>query len=294
MVALTTGAMILKPKASQLLQDIVLYGKTRGKRKALTPLQKLEVPKRWFSHFYFVGILVNFPLIVLTVQVYVSLMTPPKFICDALDVVFIGSTVRSVDAFSCVITLILVCIQVSRRCVECVWVSVYSNSTIGILQYIVGLLFYTLLGMSVLAESPELCGFKGLSLTSNHYQIQWFHALGIFIFLWASREQNRLHVMLAILRKVNAKSTDPSSFYRHRIPRGSWFEYVSCPHYTMEILIYIAMTTTQGFVNITFLWLSIFVVINQVLYAHITHQWYLAEFSQDYPKNRFALIPHVF
>jgi preprotein translocase subunit SecD len=62
----------------------------------------------------------------------------------------------------------------------------------------------------------------------------------------------------------------------------------------MEILIYIAMTMTQGFANMTFLCVFVFVVINQVLYAHITHQWYLSEFPHDYPKQRDALIPHVF
>jgi hypothetical protein len=45
-ISVAVPLQILKPKTSQLLQDIVLYGKTRGKRKTLTSLQKLEVPKR--------------------------------------------------------------------------------------------------------------------------------------------------------------------------------------------------------------------------------------------------------
>ena len=79
----------------------------------------------------------------------------------------------------------------------------------------------------------------------------------------------------------------------HRIPKGSmWFDYISCPHYFMEILIYIAFQIVVGFHHITMISVVIFVIVNQIIAGQISHQWYKKTFK-TYPKERTAVIPFI-
>jgi 3-oxo-5-alpha-steroid 4-dehydrogenase len=55
--------------------------------------------------------------------------------------------------------------------------------------------------------------------------------------LTAQYQQYRHHLILAKLRN-NAKSDEPDSSYK--IPYGGYFEYVCCPHYFFEIIIYLS------------------------------------------------------
>lgn len=81
--------------------------------------------------------------------------------------------------------------------------------------------------------------------------------------------------------------------YQHHIPRGGWFELVSCPHYFMEVLIYTAMGMVAGLSHYTLWSVVIFVYVNQIVAAKISHEWYKKTFK-DYPKERTALIPYIF
>ena len=80
--------------------------------------------------------------------------------------------------------------------------------------------------------------------------------------------------------------------YQHRIPKGNWFEYMSCPHYFFEILIYLAFLLVGGLQHTTLFSIVIFVLDNQLVAGYITHMWYHSEFP-NYPKNRAAVIPFL-
>ncbi|CAL5378333.1 unnamed protein product [Camellia sinensis] len=101
--------------------------------------------------------------------------------------------------------------------------------------------------------------------------------------------------------------TDPSSFCgiegslrkkpeqanEYVIPHGDWFDYVSCPHYLAELVIYAGLMVANGGADLT-VWLIFgFVVANLVLAAAETHKWYLHKFD-SYPRSRFAIVPFVF
>ena len=81
--------------------------------------------------------------------------------------------------------------------------------------------------------------------------------------------------------------------YEHAIPRGGLFEYVSCPHYLMEIIIYLAFLLIGGPLHVTLLSIVIFVVTNQLVAGCLTHQWYRCHFGTLYPAQRKAVIPFV-
>ena len=58
-----------------------------------------------------------------------------------------GVSQREVDV---AMVLLLVCVQVSRRLYECLCVSVFSESRMHILHYVLGMYFYTALGPTAL------------------------------------------------------------------------------------------------------------------------------------------------
>lgn len=77
------------------------------------------------------------------------------------------------------------------------------------------------------------------------------------------------------------------------IPYGDWFKYVSSPHYLAEIVIYGGLLVAGGCSDVT-LWLLFgFVVANLVFAAAETHRWYLRKFD-NYPRERFAIIPSFY
>jgi len=79
----------------------------------------------------------------------------------------------------------------------------------------------------------------------------------------------------------------------HHIPHGGLFEYVSSPHYFVEILIYLSFNLITGFLNTKLVCLFIFVVANQFVTGYFTHVWYKKNFK-SYPKQRKAIIPYIF
>ena len=78
----------------------------------------------------------------------------------------------------------------------------------------------------------------------------------------------------------------------HIIPHGGLFEYVSCPHYFAEILIYTGFYFVTHFDN-SFLSLLVWVIVNQITCALMSHAWYREKFGASYPRHRRAIIPYL-
>lgn len=78
----------------------------------------------------------------------------------------------------------------------------------------------------------------------------------------------------------------------YKIPRGGWFELVSCPNYFGEILEWF------GWAVMTWSWAGfaffVYTCANLVPRAVGHHQWYVEKFAEDYPKNRKAVIPFLY
>ena len=95
------------------------------------------------------------------------------------------------------------------------------------------------------------------------------------------------------------------------MPRGGWFESVSCPHYAAEVLLYVGIcavacgsgfgaggiaTGAPGFGPAAALArtapMLASVAANLSIAARRNHEWYMRHMP-DYPKGRWAMIPGI-
>ncbi|KAL2089882.1 hypothetical protein ACEWY4_014570 [Coilia grayii] len=271
----------------QLFQDLIRYGKTKTQIKRSDFLRSLDVPKRWFWHFYTVSVVWNGLLLTLLLQTFLLEEGLPKWLVDTLTCLNGGQTNPGTDhPLSVLLVHILLWIHSLRRLLECLFVSVFSDGVIHIVQYAFGLSYYIFLGLTVFCVDIPLYN-EGSSLLG---QLQWYHAAGTALFLWASWLQ---HHSLALLASLRTKNTGAVDTVGHHMPHGCWFDLVSCPHYFAEVLIYVSMAFCLGGASVTW-WLVVFYVFcNQALAAQLCQEFYQSKF-EDYPPQRKALIPFVF
>ena len=57
---------------------------------------------------------------------------------------------------------------------------------------------------------------------------------------------------------------DPGHRQRYFVPHGGLFEYVSCPNYLCEIVVYVGLQVVLGFDHFPWTLITVWVVINQV------------------------------
>ena len=142
--------------------------------------------------------------------------------------------------------------------------------------------------------------------------------VGVSLNVYAQYNQYLHHSILGNYRSLSRREKGQTYF----IPFGHWFEYVSCPHYLAEILIYasfaillhpsvhdddadtdgvgvVVCDANRWIAEICFLilpWrhvvLLLWVAINVAVSAQSSHGWYQNQFKA-YPKNRCALIPFL-
>ncbi|XP_074847916.1 polyprenal reductase isoform X2 [Carettochelys insculpta] len=272
---------------SHLFQDLIRYGKTKSGQRAAW-LRLFDVPKRWFFHFYIISVVWNGYLLLLLIQALFLARPFPIWLRDLLSV--LGGASHNQDVgdkhLSAFLVLILLWLHSFRRLIECLCISVFSSGVLHIAQYCFGLVYYVIVGLTVLCQVPANVN-NGKDLCT---QICWYHIVGIVMYIWASIHHHRCHVILANLRKNKSGKVVNLS---HSIPFGDWFERVSCPHYFAELLIYISMAVTFGFHNLTWWIVVMYVLFSQALAAVLCHEFYVTKFS-SYPTHRKAFIPFLF
>ena len=120
---------------------------------------------------------------------------------------------------------------------------------------------------------------------------RWYHVAAVYlVFLWDSWHQWNCHRILARLRKQPYTNVTKSLY---GIPRGDWFDHVTCPHYLAEIIIYAAMFVVMEMRNVVWLLVVLFTTSTLTLSARQSHQWYKMRFA-GYPAQRKIIIPWIF
>ncbi|GBG63484.1 hypothetical protein CBR_g38102 [Chara braunii] len=127
------------------------------------------------------------------------------------------------------------------------------------------------------------CGILWLSL---------MQCAGLGVFFWGTVHQWRCHRIVGALRADKRTSSKTNGGARlpgkdevisgdriYGIPRGDWFEYVSCAHFLAEIVIYTGLILASGATDLTLCLLFAFVIGNLVLAAKPTHKWYLCSMA---------------
>ncbi|XP_008779870.2 polyprenol reductase 1 isoform X1 [Phoenix dactylifera] len=302
-----------------MLTGFAARGKTRSSSS------KFTVPQRYFLHFYLVAVMLTTCLVVSTWFYAYRKMLPLS--SESLHYSTIAShltggshvfSIHKVPAASVehkylvwqtVFVLLLMEAQVLRRLHETLNVFNYSPSArMHIVGYLAGLFFYTMAPLSLGSScAPEALSYAGdqiaefivkgrarmpdlevdlWKLLMPFIKLGWCQWIGAAIFIWGWLHQLRCHAILGSLREN--KGAD-----EYVIPHGDWFEYVSCPHYLAEIVIYAGILVAAGGLNITVWLLFLFVVSNLVFAAAETHRWYRHKF-ESYPQSRHAIIPFIY
>ncbi|XP_052797104.1 polyprenol reductase-like isoform X1 [Mya arenaria] len=270
-----------------VILDLYVYGKIRKTDGKSKQSDFLLFPKSFFSHFYLGGIIWISTLLVLSLSVACQGGEFPDIVNFLIDLMRYPNVKVHGDVFPTLLVLVCSDIQVVRRFLECKLVSVYSpGGKMSIIIYLVGVCFYAALPLTTVSGTDfaqKICCASFLD------DVKFYHAVGVSVFLWASWHQNRAVNQFAKLRQNKSGSVENT---RHHIPHGGLFQFVSCPHYTMEIIIYLSLCIITAFQNNMLVALFVFVLINQVVTGYFTHAWYKETFK-NYPKDRKAVLPFL-
>jgi 3-oxo-5-alpha-steroid 4-dehydrogenase len=314
LIAIAVGVL-----QNSFLVDLVSHGKTRaaarkqrggGGEQTAAVLQTLLlhddlclVPKKvCFLHFYIVG------LVSLTVSSAVYYTTNSK---------------RDRTTGMLVAVLFL---HLSRRCQECLSVHNWStsgSSRVHAAVYVVGMIHYILLPHVFIpptsCSSSNDSGGDGETATRLQQDAvgeqppptilacTW---LAAFICLWAQYQQRRHHFILANLRSDKKKQLKTA----YRLPIGGWFQFVSCPHYLAEIIIYLALIamavlgsggSSRGNKNLDniihdsgsssncYIYLLAWVIANLTVSGLHNQAWYRQNISNFDQLHRKAIFPFI-
>jgi 3-oxo-5-alpha-steroid 4-dehydrogenase 3 len=267
---------------------------------------RLLVPKRFFGHFYVVG------LVALTTAVIFQSTTTTKGE---------AATAYSYHPQHTVVVIALLYAHLLRRLVECHWVHRWSSSSrmhlagygVGILHYLVLPLVFVDISYCGDAEDETTTRMRTTPRGWSESPSTFCMTLRIFAAaafnLWAQYQQHRHHVLLADLRRPPASATPERAarstsaattcHHHHPLPNTAWFRYVSCPHYLAEILLYVSLMVLQPTRRSAalFMW----VTVNLMVSASQSHAWYVQQ-EQDNDvggqrrrpfRHRKAIIPWV-
>jgi hypothetical protein len=143
--------------------------------------------------------------------------------------------------------------------------------------------------LAVVASAFSFCSFNGylqvqsLSLSTGTAQKPHFVVVGVLVFLAGALVNLQSD---AILRKL------ASSYGTYQIPRGGFFEFVSCPHFTGEILEWTGFWIASGS-SLAAGSFVIFTAANLLPRGRAHHEWYQYAF-ENYPVNRKAVLPYLY
>nr|BAN21127.1 dfg10 protein [Riptortus pedestris] len=278
-------------------------------------LTTIQVPKRWFCHFYAVSSILTFSTFLLMFALNFKLIYDlPQSIKVFLH--FIGTPSDTVPASMSFLAMFLLMVQCFKRFYETHFVSVFSDSKMDINHYLLGHFHYFGATLAIFSESSRtfsewrnvtIWNYSFLVLNNlkfstilislfNQIRRHMFsstdiglkHFLAAAVFLWACKSQLDCAKILANLRK-NDKGKVVHT--KHQIPKGGYFDLVSSPHLFFEMIMYLCLwIIVWG--NTTWPAVVIWVVSNQIETSFLSHWWYKETF-RNYPKQRKAIIPYL-
>jgi hypothetical protein len=166
----------------------------------------------------------------------------------------------------------LLAAQTARRLFECLYTHRFGSRRLVIALPLAASSFYVLAALTL--------AFDRHSAGTNRI---FMPAIAGVVFAGASHAQHKAHIALAEVKPVMGK---------YGVARGGLFEVVCCPHYTAEIIIYLALVAVSPG-PLTML-MAAFVVTNLANSALKTRQWYTDTFQPELlPAGRRAIFPYL-
>ena len=255
-----------------------------------------KVPHSWFIHFYIVSVASSL--------FWVQQIATRGFAFIFLVRLYEASSFKhpSMNAVQVWIVIILMAVQGSRRLYECITLQRPSTSKMAGPAWILGILFYLVMGVTVWVEgirkhlhllnrlvltptSASLLAGPSLNRSLQEHESLAKVFFGLPLFLLASLSQHSCHVHLFGLKK-------------YTLPTDKWFQLIISPHYTLECLIYLALAhiaAPKGMLfNKSIMTALFFEVINLGVTAESTREWYAKKFGAESVKGRWRMIPYVY
>ncbi|XP_076396242.1 polyprenal reductase isoform X2 [Megachile rotundata] len=191
-----------------------------------------------------------------------------------------------VSAESTFIAALLITFHCWKRFYESHFVNIFSNKKMNISHYAIGFFHYIGTLICIIGESEGF--FEDMNVTFSWRRTTYPQLICAMIFLISSYTQLKTNFILRNLRKDKNNEINTTIY---KIPHGGLFEYVSGALQITEIIIYLTMSIIL-WQSSTFHFITIWVLVNQVSTAVLTHKWYIQTF-QNYPKCRKILIPYL-
>ncbi|XP_071576829.1 polyprenal reductase-like [Temnothorax nylanderi] len=275
----------LEPYLPVLVKRAYLYGKFSVRTPHIIAT-KLEVPKRWFRHFYiFCAPLLTITLC-LVVYKYLYNANVPEIVFTLLDTLLGTSRKPLISAEDAILAFVIYNIHCWKRLYETCYVSIFSDQKIHVSVYLVGYIHYIGLILCIIGESE---GFvKGSHASVNLHKVTIVKLVCALICLWSSYMQLKINFILANLRK-NTYGDVVSLGYK--IPSDGLFKHIAGPLQLQETLIYLMLSVILWQAS-TYHYVTLWVILNQVESASLSHQWYRKTFK-NYPKERKIIIPYI-
>ncbi|XP_076245144.1 polyprenal reductase [Calliopsis andreniformis] len=250
-------------------------------------IAQIEVPKRWFKHFYIFAAPTSSCILYLCIYKYFLNGNIPETIIWILNATLGENRQPLVSPESTFLATLLLCLHCWKRFYETQCVNIFSNKMINISHYLVGFYHYIGTFLCVIGES---IGFvEGSEGNFSWQNITYIQLACAIIFILSSYTQLKANYILRSLRKDKGNKTNSAVY---KIPHGGLFEYVSGALHITEMIIYLTLSIIL-WKSITFHCVLLWVLVNQISTAVLTHKWYLQTFK-NYPTSRKILIPYLF
>lgn len=284
-LGITIGIISLwKNSLSNFLRRVFCFGKF-GVNVSSPIISQLEIPKRWFKHFYIFAVPLYTFAIFLMSNKYFYNNEIPDFFLFILDISLGRNRETSVSSANTLLALILLTIHCTKRLHETLNVNVFSDAKINIAHYLVGFLHYFSLMIIIVGESKVSVRGSEVNFEDS---LQIKDLLGTLIFIGMTWEQLKTNLILSNLRK-NKKGVVVTKEYK--LPEGRLFNYISSPLQFTEIGIYGALQIILS-ESSTYSFIYFWVVTNQFLCALLSHEWSQRNFK-NYPTSRKIIIPFL-
>ncbi|KAF3420306.1 hypothetical protein E2986_10488 [Frieseomelitta varia] len=248
---------------------------------------KVEVPKRWFKHFYIFAAPASSYVLYLVICKYLWNDNISKNVIWILDICLGSFRQALVSPESTFIATVLLTLHCWKRFYETHFVNIFSDKMMNISHYIIGHYHYVGTLICIIGESK---GFvEGSEGNFSWKKITYLQLICAIIFVLSSCVQFRTNLILNKLRRNKDGKINSTTY---KIPHGGLFKYISGALQLTEIIIYITLSIIL-WQSSTYHYVTTWVLINQTSTAVLTHRWYIETFK-NYPTSRKILLPYIF
>jgi len=226
---------------------------------------EFNVPKCYFMHMYFVGLVVIVAL---------------AYSYGGQEQTSAWKDWKVTERGYNMVPLCLFFVHVMRRFLECCFITDFGSSVMHISGYIVGMLHYILAPVTLL--SVENIKDTTIDTQPINNSLGTFRTGVVAMFLVCNACQFYFHYYFFRM-KIRARQRRQKNKYS--FPCGFGFDSVCCPHYSSECCLYICLWMLQRN-RISTACMGLWVIVNLMTVSDEHWKWYHETFPEQSSRNR--------